>query len=198
MCAFGTRLQPRQGGCVLTVSVSRHSKEGIFRDIYDCERTQWASVFGTWDQSGTVKGQTGDNRQCKARCQEEGMLGKEKSHHGRNLWRRTPEWTTGWSCPLTLTNAACWNRGGKARWAWLPVPMDGTLQWWEYQVQSLTSSSLGPGPLLEGWLSSESLPQGPKCHWFEQPPKEKLLGGGIDSPTGHHTPLHPLAHVWIH
>lgn len=45
-------------------------------------------------------------------------------------------------------------------------------------------------PSLRGWLSSESLPQRPKCHWAEQPP-EKLLGGGTDSPIGHHTPLHP-------
>lgn len=53
-------------------------------------------------------------------------------------------------------------------------------------------------PLSEGWLSSGSLPQGPKCHWAVRPPEENLLGGGTDSPIGHHIPLHPLAHVWIH
>lgn len=100
--------------------------------------------------------------------------------------------------PLTPSNAACWNPGGKARWAWGACPdgrMDGRTDGRNARVKRIPGAvthkqQLRTWPSLRGWLSSESLPQRPKCHWAEQPP-EKLLGGGTDSPIGHHTPLHP-------
>lgn len=49
MRAFGTELWPRQsaGRMCLAVHVSRHSKEGLFGNVYDWDRTQWAILFGT-------------------------------------------------------------------------------------------------------------------------------------------------------
>lgn len=57
-----------------------------------------------------------------------------------------------------------------------PAPTDGTLGE-EDTGCSHAGSSSGPATLSEGWLSSGSLPQGPKCHWAVRPPEENLLGG---------------------
>lgn len=57
--------------------VSRHSKEGIFGNVYDWDRTQWAILFGTWARQ--TRHSKGINwGQQRLWGQKEGVLGDKK------------------------------------------------------------------------------------------------------------------------
>lgn len=101
MCAFGTRLWPRQRECVLTVSVRRHSKEGIVRDIYNWDRTWWVILFGTWVRPTRHRKGTDWGQQTvwgKGEMPGRGRSGKWNIPSWEDSRRRTPSEQPG--CPV--------------------------------------------------------------------------------------------------
>jgi hypothetical protein len=168
-----------QGGCVLAKSLSRHSKESIFQNIYNWGRTQWMIM-----------------RQIRHSKENTSGVPKTVMQEWKNPEMRVlgnAKWTGGHSDPWLLQTPPAGILEAKPGVQGCLHQLVEGLRWRECQVQPGTSSILGPGSLSlsEPQLSSGSLCQGSKCHWAEQPPKEKLLGGDTDSPTGQHTPLHP-------